>query len=79
MRAKVGVRSIVDKRREILLFENVRIHLDEVQGLGSFLELEAVLSADDPESDAHGKIEYLLGQLEIARSQLVATSYADMG
>src|SRR5882724_6639263 len=35
----------VRKRREVLLLDNVRIHLDEVDGLGRFLELEAVVDA----------------------------------
>src|SRR5258705_8041552 len=36
---------VVRKRREVLLWDNVRIHLDVVDGLGAFLELEAVLDA----------------------------------
>ena len=43
-----GVDVVVEKRRRLLLWETVRIHLDEVEGLGSFLELEAVAA---PESD----------------------------
>ena len=39
---------MVEKRRRLLLWETVRIHLDEVEGLGSFLELEAVA---EPDSD----------------------------
>src|SRR5437773_1578294 len=38
----MGVRGIVRKRRELLLWHNVRIHLDEVEKLGTFIELEAV-------------------------------------
>ena len=34
----LGVRSVVRKRREIYLYHNVRIHLDEVCDLGRFLE-----------------------------------------
>ena len=41
--AALGVRRVVDKRREIFLADNVRIHLDDVAGLGTFLEFEAVL------------------------------------
>ena len=36
---------MVEKRRRLLLWETVRIHLDEVEGLGSFVELEAVAGA----------------------------------
>src|SRR6059036_832338 len=40
----------VRKRREVLLLDNVRIHLDEVDGLGRFLELEAVVDAAHDEA-----------------------------
>jgi adenylate cyclase class 2 len=39
----LGIRAVVDKQREIFLYHNVRIHLDQVVGLGAFLEFEAVL------------------------------------
>ena len=39
--AALGTLVVVEKRRRLLLWEGVRIHLDEVEGLGSFLELEA--------------------------------------
>ena len=38
----LGVHRVVVKQREIFLAGNVRIHLDRVEGLGTFLELEAV-------------------------------------
>ena len=41
----LGVDVVVEKRRHLLLWETVRIHLDEVTGLGSFVELEAVADA----------------------------------
>ena len=40
--AALGTLVVVEKRRRLLLLDEVRIHLDEVEGLGSFLELEAV-------------------------------------
>src|SRR5215204_3744415 len=46
--AATGVAVVVEKRRELLMWETVRIHLDEVDGLGAFLELEAVA---EPGSD----------------------------
>src|SRR5687767_6164013 len=42
--AALGVRAVVRKRRELLWYANVRIHLDAVENLGDFVELEAVLS-----------------------------------
>ena len=43
--AALGVRAVVEKRREIFLYHSVRIHLDDVVGLGHFIEFEAVLGA----------------------------------
>ena len=47
-----GIAVVVVKRRHLLLWETVRIHLDEVRGLGSFLELEAVA---EPGSDLRAR------------------------
>ena len=44
--AALGTLVVVDKRRRLLLYENVRIHIDDVAGLGSFVELEGVAQAD---------------------------------
>jgi adenylate cyclase class IV len=43
-----GIRCVVAKRRQLYWYRNVRVHLDEVAGLGHFLELEAVLAGDSP-------------------------------
>ncbi len=70
---------VVDKQREIFLFENVRIHLDRVEGLGEFLELEAVYSGEEAqEEEQHRKIEFLLDTLQVCRSDLIAVSYEDL-
>jgi len=37
-----GIRAIVEKRREIFFIGNVKFHIDEVAGLGSFIEVEAI-------------------------------------
>src|SRR5918992_5395321 len=43
--AALGTLVVVAKRRRLLLWEGVRIHLDQVEGLGGFVELEAVAAA----------------------------------
>jgi adenylate cyclase class 2 len=43
----LGVKTIVEKVRRLLKLKNARIHLDEVKGLGSFLEFEVVSGGDD--------------------------------
>ena len=75
----LGVRGIVDKRRRLLLWEEtVRLHLDEVRGLGAFLEIEAVAA---PASDLVGEreqVERLATALGIEPEDVVAESYIDL-
>src|SRR5262249_61988463 len=57
--AALGVRGEVRKRREVWHWHNVRIHLDDVEGLGSFVELEAVIDADNDEAISLVRLESL--------------------
>jgi len=76
--AAYGTLVVVDKRRRLLLWEGVRIHLDEVEGLGSFVEIEAVAAAESDLSSEHAKVERLCEELEIGTESLVAASYSDL-
>jgi homotetrameric cytidine deaminase len=76
--AAYGTLGTVTKRRRVLLWEGVRIHLDDVEGLGTYLELEAVAEADSDLSGEHDKIERLREELDIEDRNLVATSYSDL-
>lgn len=75
--AALGVRGIVKKRRELLMWHNVRIHLDNVENLGTFLELEAVLTDPSDETTSRQRIETLTRALRIADGDRIATSYSD--
>jgi homotetrameric cytidine deaminase len=76
--AAYGTLGTVTKRRRVLLWDGVRIHLDEVEGLGSFIELEAVAEVDSDLSAEHEKVERLRAELGIEDENLVATSYSDL-
>ena len=76
--AGLGTLVVVEKRRRLLLHENVRIHIDEVEGLGSFLELEAVGRPESDLSAEHDKVSRLRAELEIGDDALVAESYSDL-
>jgi predicted adenylyl cyclase CyaB len=69
---------VVRKRRELWLVENVRIHLDEVDGLGTFLELEAVVDAAHDEATCRAQAERLLATFGIAAGDCVRASYSDL-
>jgi predicted adenylyl cyclase CyaB len=74
--AILGVHRVVRKRREIFLVDHVRIHLDEVEGLGCFVELEAVYDGSpSAEAAQHAVVGRLMRELGIAEADLVATSY----
>jgi adenylate cyclase class IV len=74
----LGVRVVVDKARRLLLWRNVRIHLDRVEGLGDFVELEAVATVPGGLEAERDKIEALRAQLGIADERLVARGYAEL-
>jgi len=76
--AALGVRVVVDKRREIYLVDNVRIHLDEVAGLGMFLEFEAVLGPGADDAAGHAQLARLQDEFGIAPADLLPGSYSDM-
>jgi predicted adenylyl cyclase CyaB len=72
----LGVHRVVRKRREIALYQNVRIHLDQVEGLGDFVELEAVWDGDVAgEARQAAKVAFLREQLHIVDADLVPLSY----
>lgn len=74
----LGCRGIVRKTRTLYLQGQTRIHLDRVEGLGSFAELEVVL-APGQEADAGRAIaERLLTELGISPGDLVRPAYIDL-
>ncbi|MEM8882709.1 MAG: class IV adenylate cyclase [Planctomycetota bacterium] len=76
---QLGVHRVVKKRREILLYENVRIHLDVVEGLGEFVEFEAVFDGTaEQEAIQQDKVKFLMKELGIADADLIAGSYEGM-
>ncbi|NUP99290.1 MAG: class IV adenylate cyclase [Armatimonadetes bacterium] len=74
----LGLLGEVRKRREILLWHNIRIHLDEVSSLGNFVEFEAVLAAAEPEELSHRRLAVLVETLGIAATDTVAAGYAHL-
>src|SRR5579875_3842216 len=65
----LGTRIVVAKRRRLLLWENVRIHLDEVEGLGRFIEFEALVGPElNTLAEAQEKVARLRRELAIEDS-----------
>jgi len=75
----LGVKSVVKKRRQIFRIKGVQVHLDHVDGLGSFIEFEKVVKAEDSEiSEARKQLERLLSALGIPRENLQTSSYGEL-
>lgn len=68
----------VVKDRTLYLLGRTRIHLDKVQGLGEFLELEVVLEDGEPLEAGVREAHRLMADLGIAPSQLVGGAYVDL-
>jgi len=76
--AAAGERVVVSKRRRLLLWESVRIHLDDVDGLGSFVELEGVVGGDGDVGLQETRVARAREALAIADADLHGGSYADL-
>jgi len=68
----------VRKRREVWDHRGVRVHLDEVEGLGSFFELEALVSPDQDVARCHRRIAELRERFGPALGEPIACGYAEM-
>ncbi len=73
----LGTLAVVEKERRLLLWEGVRIHLDTVEGLGSFLELEGVAPEGSDLSGEHDRVAQLGEALGLDDSRILAGSYSD--
>lgn len=74
-----GVIGRVRKTRWLLLAGPTRIHLDRVEGIGDFLELEVVLREDQTAADGAAIADALLARLGVEKAQRLAGAYLDLG
>ncbi|MEL6820535.1 MAG: RdgB/HAM1 family non-canonical purine NTP pyrophosphatase [Calditrichota bacterium] len=73
-----GVKAIVRKQRTLFLFRNVRIHLDEVEGLGTYMELESVISDDFPHEIAQENFDAIHAIIEPLCAQAESIGYLEL-
>jgi len=74
----LGAIGRVRKQRLLLMAGATRIHLDQVQGLGEFIELEVVLRDDQSEADGVSIAERLMRELGLAAAPRIAGAYLDL-
>jgi homotetrameric cytidine deaminase len=76
--AALGTTVVVDKRRRLFLWEGVRIHLDRVDGLGAFVELEGVAPDGSDLAREAELVARLRAELDIRDEAIESGSYADL-
>lgn len=69
---------VVRKMREVYMHDHVRIHLDQVENLGSFLEFEALVTPSHNLVKAFAAVESLRNEFAHAMSEAVSVSYSDL-
>lgn len=74
----LGTTGVVRKRRTLYLVGQTRVHLDEVEGLGDWLELEVVLDSDQSPEVGAVIAEELMAALGVAAEDLEARAYLDL-
>jgi predicted adenylyl cyclase CyaB len=74
----LGVMGTVKKQRLLYLHGQTRIHLDKVDGLGTFLELEVVMRPDQPVAEGEQIARALMKKLEVKPADLIADAYLDL-
>ncbi len=74
----LGRRGVVRKTRRLYLAGQTRIHVDEVEGLGHFMELEVVLRQGQSEAEGRAIAEDLMRRLGIRESDLLEGAYMDL-
>ena len=74
----IGVRGVVTKTRILYQVGQTRVHLDEVDGLGAFVELEWVKQPGQSIDEGRPLVKQLMQRLYIAEQDLVKGAYIDL-
>jgi len=74
----LGVRGVVRKTRYLYMAGQTRIHLDDVEGLGHFMELEVVLREGQGEAEGQAIASDLMGRLGVGEDALLEGAYMDL-
>jgi predicted adenylyl cyclase CyaB len=74
----LGIWKVVEKKRLLYWFENVRIHLDSVTGLGDFIEFEGIVEFAGEKENVRQKVERLMQDFAISSPDLIGLSYSDL-
>jgi len=72
------IRGVIKKKRLLYIMGNTRIHLDEVENLGSFLELEVALNSGQKVNEGIAIANNLMKKLGVSKKDLIDKAYIDL-
>ncbi len=79
LETSIGVLTVIDKKREIRFIDNVKFHIDVVEGLGNFIEIEAIdMDGSIPESKLLEQCQFYIKLFGVKKEDLLENSYSDM-
>jgi adenylate cyclase class 2 len=74
-----GIKVVVAKRRKIYFIDNVKFHFDEIEGLGTFVEVEAIdQNTSFTIDELQNQCNYYASFFEIQQSDYIQHSYSDL-
>jgi predicted adenylyl cyclase CyaB len=73
-----GIRGVVRKTRYLYQVGQTRVHLDDVEGLGQFLELEVVMQEGQNDAQGQAVAEELMARLGVEKTDLLEGAYMDL-
>lgn len=74
----LGIRGVVRKTRYLYVVDQTRIHVDDVEGLGHFMELEVVMDEGQSDADGQAIAEELMRRLGVREDALLEGAYMDL-
>lgn len=79
LKQSLGILIEVKKRREIYFIENIKFHLDYVETLGHFVEIEAIdLNGTIGKDKLHQQCQYYIDLFTLSEKDFVSVSYSDL-
>lgn len=74
----LGVKGVVQKKRCVFLKDNVRFHIDKVNHLGDFMEIEYIMKKTESRERALDTVTKMMEALGIKKEMLINCSYGDL-
>jgi predicted adenylyl cyclase CyaB len=74
----LGVLAVVKKRRTLLVMDATRLHLDNVDGLGTYLEIEVPVHQEGGDAEARERLNSLLEEFDLRWEDCIRASYLDL-